>query len=138
MTWVSLFVRVGIGRLDLVPAAKERKEVEETAGDIESRVSSTSSSSSSEPMGLNTGEVGMRSEIRSSLMLRCLRMGLRGRGLGLGEKRSNWLSVVGWGPSRLSGTGSGLGGGVQSAAVCKGPYSHVTSESFNLFLKKDE
>jgi hypothetical protein len=36
----------------------------------------------------------------------------------------------------LSGTGGGLGGGVQSTAVCRGPYSHVTSESFNLFVNK--
>lgn len=68
-------------------------------------------------------------------MLRCLRMGLQGRGVVFGEKRSN-RSCAELGPSMLSGTGGGLGGGVQSTAVCRGPYSHVTSESFNLCIKK--
>jgi hypothetical protein len=79
--WLSLFVWVSIGRLVPVPAAKERSEVGEAVGDIEVWVSS----SSSESTGLNTGEVGLRFEIRSSLMLRCLRMGLQGRGLRVGE-----------------------------------------------------
>jgi hypothetical protein len=119
----------------LFPAAKERNEVEEAVGDVELGVSSSSSDST----GLNIGEVGLRFEIRSSLMLRCLRMGLQGRRLrvGFGEKRSRRSCVEGeLGPSTLSGTGCGLGGGVQSTAVCKGPYSHVTSESFNLLYKK--
>ena len=113
------------------PGAKERNEGEEAVGDVELRVSSSSSDST----GLNTGEVGLRFEIRSSLMLRCLRMGLQGRGLrvGFGEKRSSRSCAEGGlGLSILSETGGGLGGGVQSTAVCRGPYSHVTSESFNL------
>ena len=127
--WLSLFVWVSMGRLDLVPDAKERSEGEEAVGDIELR----ESSSSSEPTGLNTGEVGLRFEIRSSLMLRCLRMGLQGRGLRVGEQRSSRACAeVELDSSMLSGTG-GLGGGAQSTAVCRGPYSHVTSESFNLF-----
>jgi hypothetical protein len=128
--WLSLFVWASIGRLDLVPAAKERNEVEEAVGDIVLRVSS----SSSESTGLNAGEeVGLRFEIRSSLMLRCLRMGLQGRGLRVDEQRSSRTCAEGeLGSSMLSGTASGLGGGVQSTAVCRGPYSHVTSESFNL------
>ena len=88
--WVSLFVCESIGRLRLVPGAKERNALEEVVGDVEWWVSSSSSPSDS--TGLNMGEVGMRSEIRSSLMLRCLRMGLRGRGLGVefgGEERSS-------------------------------------------------
>jgi hypothetical protein len=58
---------------------------EEDVGDVEIWVLSSSSDST----GLNTGEVGLRFEIRSSHMLRCLRMGLQGRGLGVGfgEKR---------------------------------------------------
>ena len=121
------------GRLDFVPAAKERNGGEEGAGYVELWVSSSSDST-----GLNTGEEGLRFEIRSSLMLRCLRMGLQGRGLREGfEKRSSRSCAEGGsGPSMLSGTGGGLGGGVQSTAVCSGPYSHVTSESFNLFVKK--
>ena len=113
---------------------KERNEGEEGAGDVEMWVSSSSSSSSSDSTGLNTGGVGLRFEIRSSLMLRCLRMGLQGRGLSaFGAKRSSRSCAEGGsGPSMLSGTGGGLGGGVQSTAVCRGPYSHVTSESFNL------
>ena len=119
----------------MFPAAKERNEVEEAVGDGELGVSSSSSDST----GLNKGEVGLRFEIRSSLMLRCLRMGLQGRRLrvGFGEKRSRRSCAEGeLGPSTLSGTGCGLGGGVQSTAVCRGPYSHVTSESFNLLYKK--
>jgi len=117
----------------LDPVEKERNEVEEAVGDIDS------SSSSSDSTGLNIGEVEMRSEVRSSLMLRCLRIGLRGWILrvGLGEKRSSRSCAgLGLGPSTLSGTGRGLGGGVQSTAVCRGPYNHVTSESFNLIRKK--
>ena len=119
--WVSLFVCVSTGRLGLVRAAKERNE-EEAVGDVDLLV--WSSSSSSESTGLNTGEEGLRSEMRSSLMLRCLRMGLRGWGLrvGLGEKRSkgSWAEVA-LDPSRQSETGCGLGSGVQSTAVCRGP-----------------
>ena len=111
----------------MVPAVKERNGGEEVFGDVELWVSSSSSDST----GLNIGEVGLKFEIRSSLMLRCLRMGLHGRGFG--EKRSSRSCAEGeLGPSMLSGTGCGLGGGVQSTAVCRGPYSHVTSESFNL------
>ena len=116
----------------MVPAAKERNEGEEVFGDVELWMPSSSSDST----GLNIGEVGLRFEMRSSLMLRCLRMGLHGRGLrvGFGEKRSSRSCAEGeLGSSMLSGTGCGLGGGVQSTAVCRGPYSHVTSESFNLF-----
>ena len=130
MIWLSLFVWGSIGRLALGLAAKERNEVGEVAvGD------SVSSSSSSESMGLNIGEAGWRFEIRSSLMLRCLRMGLQGRGLrvGVGEQRSSGTCAD---PSMLPGTDGVLGGGgVQSTAVCRGPYSHVTSESFNLFKR---
>ena len=36
------------------------------------------------------------------------------------------------------GSGLGLGGGAQSTAVWRGPYSHVTSESFNLYERNSE
>jgi hypothetical protein len=35
----------------------------------------------------------------------------------------------------MAGFGLGLGAGFHSAAVCSGPYSHVTSESLSLWVR---
>jgi hypothetical protein len=67
-------------------------------------------------------------------MLRCLRMGLAGRasarralamfrklGLDVEERSRRSWAEAGLTASTLSGMGSGLGGGVHSTAVCRGP-----------------
>jgi hypothetical protein len=83
------------------------------------------SSSSSDSAGLNRG-LG-RSLVSSSLMLRYLRMGFFPDAVERSNRSCAELALsteLGWGP--------GLGGGDQSTAVWRGPYSQVTSESFSL------
>ena len=78
-----------------------------------------------------------KSLIRSSLMLRCLRMGLcfgtwftgDGRSTSDGEVLGE-LELVREPESEVLRRG----GGVQSMAVCRGPYSHVMSESLSLMV----
>jgi len=95
----------------------------------ECETSGTESTASSESKGLKTGDVGGKSEVRSSPMLRCLRMGRGGREV----ERSKWSwTGVGLNGSTESGMDGGFGGGVHSTAVCRGPYSHVTSQSLSL------
>lgn len=78
--WVSLLVCNRVGRF---PGNLEENWERETRvvgsvllAAVLFLVSSSSECSSSDSTGLNIGEVGGRSEVRSSLMLRCLRIGL--------------------------------------------------------------
>ena len=60
-------------------------------------------------------------------MLRRLRMGFLPDGVAALEE-----SVLLWRRIDGDGGGSWWAGLLQSEPVCRGPYSHVTSESFNL------
>lgn len=83
----------------------------------------SSSLSSSDSTGLKMGDAGAKSDVNSSLMLRCLRMGFVGGGRGRDgpAERSRRSSADAGSCSTVSGTGCGFGGGVHSTAVCSGP-----------------